>query len=374
MICNQAYYCSEAEDYVCPGKYSDGSDKFAGADSCKIDDFDCCVEYNLTADVENRELMWNIPGTSSKNLCCGNNLNEFTIKEDATNPAKLDSQTSYACCTTQNNCVDDGICYESLPIGIKCSDYSISCRDINDDGTSEVCVDKSQWEIIDTDAECKKYIGDLCIYADNKCKCTTTVSVTVIGETVKGKKDYKPSNNAEVIIKSVNGNYLSSKKTVIKDDASVVVFDDVPVDTKMIIQVSKKKYAGKSNTQTFAGETSITLKLDLLDECQPDCTRNDGICHQECIGDGDDFCKVPAEYIVNGKYVCENAKKGWSVALPDSPDKAAYCCQFDAKLKTAEPLVVNTGKVENLQTYSSIIILPDGTPGILYITLCDDLS
>src|SRR3989338_1572591 len=246
-ICNKNFPCNKAEDYVCPGKFNDDSGKLPGPDACIYDDYDCCVEYNQTVDVNNRLLMWNIP--SAVDTCCGNSINEYSIAEKVVVPAKSDSQISYACCKSPAECVDDGVCYPSLEIGKICKTNAQSCKDINDDGTLEVCLpDKENtWEIIDTEQECNDYIENGCKYINGKCACTTEVTVKVYGESKKGTNIFKPINKAVVLIKSADNTF--SEENEIKNAENGVFFKKVPISQKMLVQVSKKKYKTSAITQ-----------------------------------------------------------------------------------------------------------------------------
>ncbi len=373
-ICGKNFDCNSFEDFVCPGKYTDGSGKLAGADACAIDDYDCCVYYNQTVDVNNKTLFWD--GKNVQNACCGNSASEFPMTEKASNSATLDSSNSYACCIAASSCVDDGVCYPALATQKTCKDSPLSCKDINDDGNLEACIPTNNgvWQVIDSDVNCKAYIGKTFNYINGKCAGIVKVTITVQQESKKGKKDDLASSNSVVVITSLDPTVVyKMQKTA--DNNGKVVFDDIPVGVKMIVQASQSKYGIATEAQTFSGDTSLTLHLELINECQPDCTKNDGICHKECIG----VCSPDASLFANaegkGKYLCDNAKAGWSIPIKGATkkeDKVGFCCTEQAKANNATQLVVKTGKAENLQTYSKIIILPDGTPGTMYITLWED--
>lgn len=399
-ICNKDFPCNKAEDYVCPGKFSDDSGKLPGPDACAYDDYDCCVEYNKTADVNNRLLMWNIP--FAVDTCCGNAVNEYTVAEKISIFDKSDGQISFACCKSSVECVDDSVCFPSLEAGKDCKTNAQSCKDVNDDGTLEVCLSEKEntWEIIDTQQECNDYMGKGCKYINGKCECTTKVTVKVKGELKKGEKKEKNNlkliNKATVLIKSTDNTF--SKTGEIQDSDKGIAFKDVPISQNMIVQVSKKKYKTYITAKPTSfppQDTVLVIDLELLDECQADCTKNDGICHEECDGvedpDTGDVCNT-GPLTVNNKYLCENAKQGWSIELKSNQNKdndkdtkvkgsdkekkktveKVYCCEKAPENEEVDQLSVKTGKVENLQTFSTLLVLPDGTPGVMYITLWDD--
>jgi hypothetical protein len=138
----------------------------------------------------------------------------------------------------------------------------------------------------------------------------------------------------------------------------------VPSEDKFVLSIefsSPQHHPHIMDLNIGPGNTDLgTIILDLVKECQPDCTMNDNRCHIECDGiNGCDFnesivATSGANAGLNMAEICDGGKPGWEKMLNDT--HVFSCCQGNPRPSSAalvKPELVSD--VENIKTFQHTV-------------------
>lgn len=188
--------------------------------------------------------------------------------------------------------------------------------------------------------------------------------VSVTEQELAGSKNYRQSIGAVVDVSTGPASgFLFSGRT---DSSGRIVDVELPKGVPLFFTVRKAGYRLLQAKRTIGALNMESFRLEILEECQPDCTKNDDVCYAECHP----FCNYDAKLGIGQMYVCHKVKKGWEVEIDQ--EHLTYCCKGDIieKPKLAQ-YVVDTSALNNIHTFKRLVVLPDGTQADMHISVWD---
>jgi len=177
-----------------------------------------------------------------------------------------------------------------------------------------------------------------------------------------------PLQGANVVV--ANSNY----RTVNADPTDASGYYDVTIPAGTFhISAQKQGYeAVTMQNMDLSSSRRVDFTLSLTSQCQPDCTRYDGIdirCDKDCEGvNGCSFDPNVVSTYYGGetmKNLCDQKKKGWTVS--HNATEIIKCCSegYIPKLDPTQALIQYPNEIKDIQTFFAGIVNYEPT-GELY--------
>ncbi len=248
-------------------------------------------------------------------------------------------------------------------------------------GNSKCCGNSADEYLITTNSNtacCNK--PDDFVYSDGKCGAAEDKAFIYghISEEIVNRPDnYQPSENAKVTV--VYKDNLSVVNYAVTDESGFYNIT-VPKGSYIVI-ATKLRYRPETTTEIEADDSvEVSLKLELTNDCQPDCTKNDGICHWECYddplgcgynaelknSDGDSVREICSDPVFG------SSKLGW-IKKFNSTHLVVCCNGIPYKSDNSTANLSLELQIPNLMSYSFPMNI-NGKLGLMHVLLWDNTS